>query len=62
MRSAVIRGLVAGLLLTATLPPAGWWVLGPVGAAVLASGLRGRPARTRFVCGLAAGVGLYGPG
>src|SRR5207247_5332847 len=31
-------------------------------AAVLASGLRGRPARTRFVCGLAAGVGLYGPG
>src|SRR5439155_4589957 len=43
-------------------PPAGWWVLGPVGAAVLASGVRGGPARTGFVCGLAAGVGLYGPG
>ena len=62
MRSSAIQGLVAGLLLTATLPPAGWWVLGPVGVAVLATSLRGRPAKTRFVCGLAAGVGLYAPG
>jgi apolipoprotein N-acyltransferase len=62
MRPAAVRGLIAGLLLTATLPPQGWWVLGPVGAAVLASGLRGRPVEARFVCGLAAGVGLYAPG
>ena len=62
MRPAVVQGLIAGILLTATLPPRGWWVLGPVGAAVLALGLRDRPAKARLVCGLAAGAGLYGPG
>jgi apolipoprotein N-acyltransferase len=61
MRRALL-GLVAGLLLAASLPPWGWWVLALVGAAVLAAGLRGQPAANRFVCGLAAGVGLYVPG
>jgi apolipoprotein N-acyltransferase len=62
VRRAAGLGLLAGLLLTATLPPWGWWVLGPVGAAVLALALRGRPAKVRAVCGLAAGIGLYAPG
>src|SRR5207247_3923796 len=28
----------------------------------VAAGLRGRPVTPRFVCGLAAGIGLYAPG
>jgi apolipoprotein N-acyltransferase len=62
MRRAAAYGLVAGLLFTATLPPVEWWALGPVAAAVLATGLRDRPGAERFVCGLVAGVGLYAPG
>jgi apolipoprotein N-acyltransferase len=61
MRRAVLLGLVAGGLLAASLPPWGWWVLGPAGAAALATGLRCQPAKVRCACGLAAGVALYAP-
>jgi apolipoprotein N-acyltransferase len=59
---AAVHGVVAGVLLAASLPPWGWWPLGIVGAGVLATGLRGRPVRARAACGLATGLGLYLPG
>jgi len=49
-------------LLTLTLPPLGWWPLGPVGVAVLALVLLQSGWRGRLVLGLGAGLGLYGPG
>ncbi|MGH9224219.1 MAG: apolipoprotein N-acyltransferase, partial [Acidimicrobiales bacterium] len=45
-----------------TLPPLGWWPLGPVGVAVLAWVLVQCGWRGRLVLGLGAGLGLYGPG
>jgi len=61
-----VRGLGGGILLAATLPPWGWWPLGPLGAAVLFSAAQGRVASPRvagrLTVGLAAGLGLYGPG
>ena len=54
--------MAAGLLLTLTLPPVGWWPLGPVGVAVLAWALVQRGWRGRLLLGLGAGFGLYGPG
>src|SRR5439155_238366 len=57
MRSAVIRGLVAGLLLTATLPPAGWWVLGPVGGPLAPAARVGGQLLLVGLVGL-AGAGL----
>lgn len=55
-------GAVAGVLLTASLPPFGWWVLGWAGAAVLYVALDGRQWRGRLAVGLGCGVGLYGYG
>jgi apolipoprotein N-acyltransferase len=55
-------GLGAGALLAASLPPWGWWPLAPAGAAVLVAALGGRPWTRRLTAGVAAGVGLYGPG
>ncbi|MGH9280847.1 MAG: apolipoprotein N-acyltransferase, partial [Acidimicrobiales bacterium] len=56
-------GLVAGLLLTATLPPFGWWFLGPVGVSVLFLVLEDAPGGWwwRLLAGIATGLGLYGP-
>jgi apolipoprotein N-acyltransferase len=55
-------GLGAGLLLTAGLPPFGWWPLALVGMAVLAAALAGARARRRVEVGVAAGIGLLAPG
>ncbi|MDQ6796829.1 MAG: apolipoprotein N-acyltransferase [Actinomycetota bacterium] len=55
-------GLGAGVLMAASLPPWGWWPLGPAGAAGLAFSLLGRPRWRRLLLGAAAGLGLYGPG
>jgi apolipoprotein N-acyltransferase len=57
-----IRGLAAGLLLAASLPPWGWWPLGLAGAAMLFAAVEGWAWRGRLAAGLAAGLGLYGPG
>jgi apolipoprotein N-acyltransferase len=57
-----LPALVAGVLLSLSLPPWGWWPLGLVGAAVLYWRLAGQRARTRLWAGWLAGLGCYGPG
>jgi apolipoprotein N-acyltransferase len=54
--------LAAGVLLALSLPPWGWWPLGPVGAGLLYWRLAGLPARTRLWAGWLAGLGCYVPG
>ena len=54
--------MAAGLLLTAGLPPFGWWPLALLGAAVLALALEGAPLRGRLAVGVATGLALLGPG
>ena len=56
------EALVAGVLLTAGLPPFGWWPLALAGAALLALALAGAPLRRRVGIGLATGAGLLAPG
>jgi apolipoprotein N-acyltransferase len=63
----LLAGSAAGVLLTLSLPPLGWWPAGPLGVAVLWLALRtGGDAdagwRQRLGAGMAAGLGLYGPG
>jgi apolipoprotein N-acyltransferase len=58
----VVPSLAAGVLLALSLPPWGWWPLGPAGAAVLYWRLAGQRARTRVGAGWVAGLGCYGPG
>jgi apolipoprotein N-acyltransferase len=61
LRSVAVD-LGAGLLITAALPPFGWWPLAILGAAILAGRLRGRPLKGRITTGLVTGVGLLLPG
>ncbi len=57
------RGLIAGLLLTASVPPFGWWILGLAGAALLADTLiRVDGWRMRLLAGAATGLTLYAVG
>jgi apolipoprotein N-acyltransferase len=60
--STALPALVAGGLLALSLPPWGWWPLGPAGAALLYWRLAGQRARTRMWAGWLAGLGCYGPG
>ncbi|MFN2503299.1 MAG: apolipoprotein N-acyltransferase [Acidimicrobiales bacterium] len=62
MRRRLAAGVAAGVLLTLTLPPLGWWPLGVVGVAVLHHALGGAGWRPRLAVGVATGVGLYAPG
>jgi len=57
-----LPSLAAGVLLALSLPPWGWWPLGPTGAALLYWRLAGLRARTRAWAGWVAGLGCYGPG
>src|SRR5437763_7095821 len=62
-RAVALRGLIAGLLLTASVPPFGWWILGLAGAALLADTLiRVDGWRMRLLAGAAAGLTLYAVG
>jgi apolipoprotein N-acyltransferase len=54
--------VAAGVLLALSLPPWGWWPLGPLGAALLYWRLGGLPLRTRAWSGWLAGLGCYGIG
>lgn len=57
-----VLGLVAGLALTAGLPPFGWWPLALVGAGLLALALDGCRVRARLTVAVATGLGFVGPG
>lgn len=52
----------SGFLLTAGLPPFGWWPLAIVGVAVLARLVDGEPLRRRAALGFPAAVGFLAPG
>jgi apolipoprotein N-acyltransferase len=54
--------IVAGVMLALSLPPWGWWPLGPLGAALLYWRLGGLPVRTRAWSGWLAGLGCYAIG
>ena len=58
---AVLRGVLAGVLLAGSMPPRSAWYLAPAGAAVLTWGLLGLGARQRFVVGVWAGLGFFVP-
>src|SRR5436305_1913182 len=61
--AVVLRGLVAGVLLTASVPPFGWWILGLAGAALLADTLlRVDGWRMRLLAGATTGLTLYAVG
>jgi apolipoprotein N-acyltransferase len=57
-----LPSLAAGVALTLSLPPFGWWPLAFVGAAVLYWRLAGLALRTRVLAGWLAGLGLFVPG
>ena len=57
-----VPSVAAGVLLALSLPPWGWWPLGPVGAAVLYWRLGGLGPRARLLAGWLAGVGCYSIG
>ena len=57
-----LPSLAAGVALTLSLPPFGWWPLAFVGAAVLYWRLAGLGLRTRVLAGGLAGLGLFVPG
>src|SRR3954452_19685105 len=62
-RGVAGQGLVAGLLLTASVPPFGWWILGLAGAALLPATLvRVDGWRRRLLAVAAAGLTLYAVG
>ena len=62
-KAVALRGLAAGVLLTASVPPFGWWILGLAGAALLADTLiRVDGWRMRLLAGAAAGLTLYAVG
>ncbi len=54
--------LVAGTLLSAGLPPFGWWPLALAGAGLLVFVLGGAGFRRRLILGAACGLGFLGPG
>ncbi len=58
-RTTGVLAVVAGAAMALSLPPWGWWPLGPLGAGALAVALVGRRARTRFAAALLAFVVLY---
>lgn len=60
--AAAALAALAGLLLTAALPPFGWWPLGLAGAALLARLLGERSWRGRLLVGQVAGLGFLIPG
>ena len=55
------KAVGAGLLLTAGLPPFGWWPLAVLGVIVLAREVDDEPWRRRLLLGFAAGAGFLAP-
>ncbi|TML64190.1 MAG: apolipoprotein N-acyltransferase [Actinobacteria bacterium] len=61
MRRALLLSVAAGLVVAATVPPFGWWLLGPPGLALLAAQLGRARRRDRLACVVAFALGLYVP-
>ena len=59
--AAVLRGVLAGVLLAGSMPPRSAWYLAPLGAAVLTWSLLGLGARQRYVVGVWAGLAFFVP-
>jgi apolipoprotein N-acyltransferase len=57
----IALGLVAGLLICASLPPWGWWPLAPVGIALWVHLLAAPARRDRFFVSWAVGIAWFGP-
>ena len=57
----LVPSLAAGLLLTLSLPPFGWWPLAVVGAGLLYWRLAGLRLRARVLAGWTAGLGCFVP-
>ena len=62
MRRDLLLCLLGGVVCALSVAPFGWWVLGPLGLAVLAWRLGGQPWRRRVALGVAWGLGMYGVG
>jgi apolipoprotein N-acyltransferase len=62
MRVGLLACLLGGFVTALSVPPFGWWPLGPVGLAVLAWQLGERSWRQRTALAAAYGLGLYGVG
>jgi len=58
----VAAGLVAGVLVFASLPPRGWWWAAVVGLGVLCAVLAQASPRRRLLTGAFTGLGWFGPG
>jgi apolipoprotein N-acyltransferase len=61
VRRPLVRAVVAGLLIAASLPPWGWWPLAFAGLALVDGLLAGAPWRSRLARGAVAGMALFGP-
>jgi apolipoprotein N-acyltransferase len=57
-----VPAVAAGVLLALSLPPWGWWPLGPMGAALFYWRLAGLRVRTRLWAGWLTGLGCYAIG
>ena len=58
----LLVGALGGALLSAGLPPFGWWPLALAGVAVAALVVQDRPLRARAGFGMAVGIGFLAPG
>src|SRR4051812_6026029 len=57
-----LTGLLAGVLVAASLPPWGFWPIGIVAFAVLARALADQPVKRRAIVGTTFGIGMFGIG
>jgi apolipoprotein N-acyltransferase len=59
---SLLVGVLGGLIASASLPPLGFWLAGPLGVAMVLLALEDRPASRRALTGWCFGLGLLVPG
>lgn len=57
-----LAAVAAGALIALSVPPFGWWILGPLGTAGFAALIWDRPWRSRAATGFGVGLGQFGIG